>query len=350
MKARKVMKLASRGKRLGAFCIDAFIPFIASTVILTSFTKLIVAVSNPYYRGYGSDPFSDFGSGLGGYGYGYGYNDFNTHGSVMAIVISLFILMVLSIVQLVFFTKSTTIGKAALGLQVVSDTDGEPIGFWKMLLREWFVKRASASVLLLGYFWILLDEKNRGWHDKILDTFVVDLKESEKLNRRRTRQARPAAPAAPSPAREVRDVFNETPVVASAGKGQEMEVVAEPAEKEERRAPEAAEKVAENVIEVADLIVMTAETAAAEAKSTAEEIPESEAQEEAEQPAELAAEKVQESAADETEEAAEEVSDAVEEASGLVGEITEDADEAAGETAADETEPAEETKEIVTAE
>jgi hypothetical protein len=54
-----------------------------------------------------------------------------------------------------------------------------------MFFRECFVKSASGSVFGLGYIWILLDEKNRGWHDKILDSYVVDLKESERMNLRR---------------------------------------------------------------------------------------------------------------------------------------------------------------------
>ena len=46
---------------------------------------------------------------------------------------------------------------------------------------------------------MLLDEKNRGWHDKILDSYVVDLKESERINyRRHLEKARAAASQAES--------------------------------------------------------------------------------------------------------------------------------------------------------
>ena len=68
---------------------------------------------------------------------------------------------------------------------MVSSNDGKPFRFWKMFFRECFVKGASGSVFGLGYIWILLDEKNRGWHDKILDSYVVDLKESERINLKR---------------------------------------------------------------------------------------------------------------------------------------------------------------------
>ena len=80
--------------------------------------------------------------------------------------------------ELYFFSRSQTIGKAILGLRVVDARTGRPVGFAKMLLREIIVKKASSSVLWLGYIWILIDKYNRGWHDKILDTYVIDEKPS----------------------------------------------------------------------------------------------------------------------------------------------------------------------------
>ena len=187
MRNKRVLKLASRGKRFGAFCIDAIVP-VFNLILLFIIIGIISVGSRRRYGygngfGYGWD--DDFGGGFGngfGGGYGYGYG----RGSA-AIAVMVFIIMMLFIaymaVQMVFFAKSKTLGKAALGLQVISSEDGKPIGFWKMLLREWIVKRASAYVFYLGFIWILIDDKNRGWHDKILDTYVVDLKESSKLMR-----------------------------------------------------------------------------------------------------------------------------------------------------------------------
>ena len=203
MTEKKVMKLASRGKRFGAACIDTFIPFIS--YLLYS----VILDANGYknnYPGYGYG--NDFGYGFGyGYGYGYGNGISNLHLSrtSVAIMLVVFIILLAYIaVELVMFSKGKSIGKAALGLQVVSSKDGKPFRFWKMVFREFFVKSASGSVVGLGYIWILLDEKNRGWHDKILDSYVVDLKESEKMNlRRHLEKARAAAPAAePQPATE----------------------------------------------------------------------------------------------------------------------------------------------------
>ncbi|MBE6041750.1 MAG: RDD family protein [Clostridiales bacterium] len=195
MTERKVMKLASRGKRFGAYCIDAVIPVVAAIMFLSS--SIAAAMSARYYNGFGGfgfqDPFADPFSG--GYGYGYGMNSGLSAGTIVLMIMGMLLSLAFLVIQIVFFTKSKTLGKAALGLQVVSSETGEPIGFWKMLFREWFVKRASAAVFALGYIWVLVDDKNRGWHDKILDTYVVDLKESEILAARKKRQADRAAAA-----------------------------------------------------------------------------------------------------------------------------------------------------------
>lgn len=193
MKDRKVMKLASRGKRLGAFCIDFAVPMITSIVF---WIALMVAVAT-YMPSGGSFGYG-YGYGYPDFGYGYGYGSRIPGGASAAMIISVLIFIAYTVVQLVLYNKSRTIGKAALGLQVVSSKDGEPIGFWKMLLREWIVKQASGSVFMLGFIWVLIDDKNRGWHDKILDTYVVDIKETEAMNDAdMERFGRPAPKSAP---------------------------------------------------------------------------------------------------------------------------------------------------------
>lgn len=196
MTEKRVMKLASRGKRFGAACIDCIVPAVSYLLYTAVMAANGIRTGFPGY-GYGND----FGYGFGyGYGYGYGYNIGRHHlngASAVIMVVLFFILIAYIIVEFILFSKGKSIGKAVLGLQVVSSTDGKPFRFWKMLFRECFVKGASGSVFCLGYIWILLDEKNRGWHDKILDSYVVDLKESERMNlRRHLDQVRKEAPAA----------------------------------------------------------------------------------------------------------------------------------------------------------
>jgi uncharacterized RDD family membrane protein YckC len=150
MGQKKVMKLATEGKRLGAFCIDAVVPVIVCCIMTGAGIALSLAAPFNSYGG--------FGYGYG-YGYNYGYGRVSSGGTIVAFLIALLIFIAYLVAQIVCFTKAKTIGKAALGLQVVSSDTGEPVGFWKMLFREWFVKKASAYVFGLGYIWVIVDDK-----------------------------------------------------------------------------------------------------------------------------------------------------------------------------------------------
>jgi hypothetical protein len=66
-----------------------------------------------------------------------------------------------------------TPGKWLLNIYVI-DEAGDPAGFFRMLVREWIGKPISMFVFCLGYLWILVDQDNQGWHDKLVDTYVVE--------------------------------------------------------------------------------------------------------------------------------------------------------------------------------
>jgi uncharacterized RDD family membrane protein YckC len=192
MTEKRIMKLASRGKRFGAACIDSFIPVISYLLYSAVMTANGIGTGYPGY-GYGNG----FGYGYEfGYGYGGGMGRYHLSGASAVLMAVVFIVLLAYIIaEFIFFAKGKSIGKALLGLQVVSSKDGKPFRFGLMLFRELIVKSASGSALGIGYIWVLIDEKNRGWHDKILDSYVVDLKESERMNlRRHLEQARAAAP------------------------------------------------------------------------------------------------------------------------------------------------------------
>lgn len=273
MREKKVMKLASRGKRLGAFCIDAVVPIVSVSIFFGAMIAVIVSelMYNPGF-GYGTPGFGY------GYGYGYGYSRGPSAGTVTALIISMLLCIAWLVVELIFFNKSKTIGKAALGLQVVSSVDGEPIGFWKMLFREWFVKTASASVFMLGFIWIVIDDKNRGWHDKILETYVVDLKESEAVNTASRTRAENVSGTAPEPVRTPSPKSAPLPV----REQQAAPAAVSAAVNEEQSAAEAAPETVEEFIEVndnsaavrndvfegADVVVATAQDAVIKAAET----------------------------------------------------------------------------------
>ena len=64
-----------------------------------------------------------------------------------------------------------TPGKALLGIRVIP-VQGRKLSVGRALLRYigyWI----STAGLLLGFLWILVDDRRQGWHDKISGTYVV---------------------------------------------------------------------------------------------------------------------------------------------------------------------------------
>ena len=127
------LEIASVGQRLGTFLVDLVISIIVGVV------GFII------------------GSVIGDSG--------STLNSVFGIVYWIIVLIMVA-------TRGQSPGKIAIGIKIVK-TDGTPIGFGTMLLREIIGKIVSAIILLLGYIWILFDGQRQGWHDKIASTYVV---------------------------------------------------------------------------------------------------------------------------------------------------------------------------------
>ncbi len=127
-------KLASPLKRLVAQCIDWITPS-SGTAMLTSLT---------------------ISSGMG---------TFNVVRNIAIVVWAVWSMML--------FSNGMTPGKWMLGLYVI-DKSGDTAGFFRMLIREFIGKPISMVVLTLGFAWILVDDENQGWHDKLCDTYVVE--------------------------------------------------------------------------------------------------------------------------------------------------------------------------------
>ncbi len=67
-----------------------------------------------------------------------------------------------------------TPGKKLLGLKVI-DTSGGTMTFGTAFLR-WVGYILSKLPLFLGFFWIAVDRRKQGWHDKIAGTCVIRTK------------------------------------------------------------------------------------------------------------------------------------------------------------------------------
>lgn len=171
MGEKRVLKIASRGRRFGAGLITWIMNYIVAFCVTFGFCMLLVA----YLISMGYAYYS-YGYVYDSYGY-YSYISFERIGTTF-LIIGVILWIAWTVVRFIFYARSQTVGHAILKLQVVDDKTGKPIGFWKMLLRDWIVKPAGAAMFLLGYIWILIDDSHRGWHDKILDTVVIDLQAS----------------------------------------------------------------------------------------------------------------------------------------------------------------------------
>ena len=134
-------RLASPGKRLGAYFLDLLVPLVA--------LFLILGVAGGVAGAAGTEEGADLGLLLG-----------------------LLLFAAYVIYAFLLFAQGTTPGKKLLGMRVVTQ-DGRNAGFFTMLIREWIGKAISGLILSLGFLWILFDRDKQGWHDKLMSTYVV---------------------------------------------------------------------------------------------------------------------------------------------------------------------------------
>ncbi len=94
-------------------------------------------------------------------------------GSVLSFITTGFFTSVFYVGYFLFFwtLNGQTPGKMLMGLRVVT-TEGQYLSFGRAVRRliGYFI---AAIPLYLGFFWILIDDRRRGWQDKIAGTCVV---------------------------------------------------------------------------------------------------------------------------------------------------------------------------------
>jgi uncharacterized RDD family membrane protein YckC len=69
-------------------------------------------------------------------------------------------------------------GKSVLGIKLISESSGQPIGGWTVFGRQ-IVHIVDAIPCYLGFFWPLWDAKKQTFADKILSTVVVSAEKTE---------------------------------------------------------------------------------------------------------------------------------------------------------------------------
>jgi uncharacterized RDD family membrane protein YckC len=60
-----------------------------------------------------------------------------------------------------------------VGIEVVRQETGHPIGFGRAIGRLAARSFLSGQILYLGFLWMLWDDNKQTWHDKIVGSIVV---------------------------------------------------------------------------------------------------------------------------------------------------------------------------------
>ena len=64
-------------------------------------------------------------------------------------------------------------GARIVGVKVIDIRTAGPIGFWRALGRSLFANIFSSAIFYLGYLWMLWDDTQQTWHDKVVNSIVV---------------------------------------------------------------------------------------------------------------------------------------------------------------------------------
>lgn len=141
------IRFAGPGARLVAYIIDAILVAVFMFVVVLVFGALVTGAAV---------------SGSAGLAVGGG------------------ILLVLAVLGVAFLyfpffwaRGGQTPGMKVFRIRIVRDRDGGPISGGQALLRllGYFV---NGVVFYIGYVWILIDKRRRGWHDLIAGTVVIE--------------------------------------------------------------------------------------------------------------------------------------------------------------------------------
>jgi uncharacterized RDD family membrane protein YckC len=147
------IEFAGHGGRLVAYILDGILVSVIVIVIAVLASAIVVG-------GITVSPSGDTASVSGA--------------AVASILLALLVIFIISLVYFPFFWArgGQTPGMRVFRLRVVRDRDGGRIGWgaaWLRLIGLW----VSSFVFYLGFIWIFIDKRRRGWHDLIAGTVVI---------------------------------------------------------------------------------------------------------------------------------------------------------------------------------
>ena len=94
--------------------------------------------------------------------------------------LSFLLIVVLMLFQFFYFgyfwsKNGQSLGMKLVNVKVVRRSEGEPLSFLRAGLRGSVGYWISGLVFGLGYIWAAFDSNKEAWHDKIFDTWVVQV-------------------------------------------------------------------------------------------------------------------------------------------------------------------------------
>ena len=149
------VRFAGLGARLIAYIIDGFIVTIVIIVVSLVFAAIAAAA-------FASNTTTDSSGAAVGAVVG---------GTVVYIV-------VIFLVSIAYFPwywarGGQTPGMKMMHIRIVRDADGGPIDGGAAILRL-IGLYVSGAVFYLGFIWVFVDKRRRGWHDLIAGTVVIE--------------------------------------------------------------------------------------------------------------------------------------------------------------------------------
>jgi len=157
--------LAHWGKRVAAYIVDGLVLLPAYLLFIPGYVQLITSTETTRHCFDNSDPSTCYTSSEGG--------------SISPVFALLMVLGFVAMIGLLIWNrwikggKGQSIGKRALGIWLVSEQTGQPIGGGKAFVRD--LAHFLDSVLCdIGYLWPLWDAKRQTFSDKVMGTIVTD--------------------------------------------------------------------------------------------------------------------------------------------------------------------------------
>jgi uncharacterized RDD family membrane protein YckC len=146
------VEFAPHGGRLVAYIFDGIIVTVVVTVLLL--IGIGVAAAGATYDGNKLTSIEPLG--------------------VFALTITIILSIVIAVLYFPFFWArgGQTLGMKPFNLRVVRDRDGGSIGWGTAFLRLVGLWVAGA-VFYIGFIWIFIDKRRRGWQDLIAGTVVI---------------------------------------------------------------------------------------------------------------------------------------------------------------------------------